>query len=463
MTNDAVAAATTKMRAAGQTEAAIKQFVSALTRVQQGVATLIPSAELEPAPDVPELAELPDVDPVDALERVAVIKLNGGLATSMGLQQPKSLIEARDGRSFLEIIIGQIVALRRRHGVRLPLLLMNSESTHWATLALLSDYPEIMTPELAPDFMQSMVPKLRADTLMPVRWPPAPGLEWCPPGHGDVYAALYGSGRLDALLDQGFRYVMISNSDNLGASVDPRIAAHMVREQIPFLMEVVRGTAADRKGGHIAQRVADGQLVLRETAQTPPEDADSFRDYKRWRYYNTNSLWIDLIALRERMTTGGGLELPVISNAKTVDPRDPNSPRILQLESAMGAAIASFPGARLLEVPRTRFIPVKTNDDLMLLRSDAYTLGDEFRVEPAHGLNGRMPLVSLDKDVYGMIDDFEARMPKGVPSLRDAERLVVNGDVTFGANVIVKGTVELDAPAEGLKIPDGAVLGEDTV
>jgi UTP--glucose-1-phosphate uridylyltransferase len=461
MTTEAVAAAIRKMRAAGQNEAAVDQFVGALTRVQNGVATMIASSELEPAPDVPRLEDLPDVDPVTALERVAVIKLNGGLATSMGLQQPKSLLEARDGRSFLEIIIGQTVALRERYGLSLPLLLMNSESTHWATLAVLSDYPEITTPHMAPDFLQSMVPKLDAETLMPIRWPPAPGLEWCPPGHGDVYTALYGSGRLEALLDQGFRYAMISNSDNLGASVDHRIAAHMAREQIPFLMEVVVGTRADRKGGHIAQRLSDGQLVLRELAQTPTEDSESFRDYKHWRYYNTNSLWIDLQALRERLSTGGGLELPVITNRKTVDPRKPESPRVLQLESAMGAAIASFPEAQVLVVPRTRFVPVKTNDDLLLLRSDAYTLGDEFRVEPYPGLEGNLPFVSLDKQFYGMLDDYEARMPYGPPSLREADRLVVSGDVTFGAQVVIRGEVEIEAPPEGLTIPDGTVLGSE--
>jgi len=459
MMTDAVDAAIRKMRAAGQTEAAIDQFVGALTRVQNGVATMVASSELEPAPDVPRLEDLPDVDPVTALEHVAVIKLNGGLATSMGLQQPKSLLEAREGHSFLEIIIGQTVALRQRHGLALPLLLMNSESTHWATIALLSDYPEISSPQMAPDFMQSMVPKLEAETLMPIRWPPAPSLEWCPPGHGDVYTALYGSGRLDALLAQGFRYAMISNSDNLGATVDHRIAAHMAREQIPFLMEVVVGTRADRKGGHIAQRLSDGQLVLRELAQTPIEDSESFRDYKHWRYYNTNSLWIDLEALRERLTTGGGLELPVITNRKTVDPRNPDSPRVLQLESAMGAAIASFPDAQVLVVPRTRFVPVKTNDDLTLLRSDAYMLREEFRVEPYPGLEGNLPLVSLDKQFYGMLDDYEARMPYGPPSLRQADRLVVTGDVTFGAQVVICGEVEIEAPPEGLKIPDGAILG----
>jgi UTP--glucose-1-phosphate uridylyltransferase len=305
-----------------------------------------------------------------------------------------------------------------------------------------------------------MVPKLDAESMLPARWPAAPELEWCPPGHGDVYASLAGSGLLDALREHGFRYVMISNSDNLGATVDPLIAGHMVREGIPFLMEVVLGTAADRKGGHIAQRLSDGQLVLRETAQTPPEDEESFRDYRHWRYYNTNSLWIDLDAIAERFADDGRLELPVIVNHKTVDPRDKESTPVLQLESAMGAAIASFPGASLLQVPRTRFVPVKTTDDLLLLRSDVFRLGDEFRVEPATD-GGNQPYVALDKRYYGLIDAFEARMPDGPPSLREAERFVVNGDVRFGAHVVVRGEVELDAPAGGLQIDDGTVLGDD--
>ena len=462
--SSAVAAATEKMHAAAQTDAAIHQFVSALTRVQAGVATLIPSSELEPVPDVPVLDDLVEVDPVSALEQVAVIRLNGGLATSMGLTRPKSLLEAREGRSFLEIIIGQTLALRQRYGTRLPLLLMNSEHTQRATRAVLNSYPEIMAQGLAPDFMQSMVPKLEPEQLMPIRWPPAPELEWCPPGHGDVYTAMLGSGRMEQLLEAGFHYVLIANSDNLGATVDPRIAAHIERERIPFLMEVVLGTEADRKGGHVAQRVSDGQLILREIAQTPDEDADSFRDYKHWRYYNTNSLWIDLEALRERLLDGGGLELPVIANAKTVDPRDPQSPPVLQLESAMGAAIGSFPDARLLEVPRTRFVPVKTTDDLTLLRSDVYCLDDEFGVEPALEVNGHLPFIALDRDYFGLLDDYERRMPAGPPSLREAQRLVVNGDVTFGAGVVIRGAATLDAPPGGMSIPDGTLIdGGDPV
>jgi UTP--glucose-1-phosphate uridylyltransferase len=445
MTEAGLKAAAEKMRAAGAHEEAIRAFESAYTRLTEGGETLLPTAELEPAQDVPALEDLRDADATEALEQVVVIKLNGGLATSMGLQEPKSLVEARDGRSFLDIIVGQILALRKRHGVRLPLVLMNSDATREATEKALTGHPEIAHEGLPPDFMQSMIPKLDAETLAPVSWPPAPALEWCPPGHGDVYGALRRSGMLSALLEQGFRYAMISNSDNLGAQLDHRIAAHLAREQIPFLMEVVQGTEADRKGGHIARRRSDGRLVLRETAQTPDEDADSFRDYKRWRYYNTNSLWVDLRALDVLLEQSGGvLELPLIVNRKTVDPRDSDSPPVIQLESAMGAAIGSFAGASLLLVPRTRFVPVKTTDDLLVLRSDVYGLTPDQEVRAVPERAEQLPYVELDSRYYKLIDDFEGRFPGGPPSLREAERLVVHGDVTFGAGVIVRGAVELD-------------------
>jgi UTP--glucose-1-phosphate uridylyltransferase len=263
---------------------------------------------------------------------------------------------------------------------------------------------------------------------------------------------------LAALLERGFRHAMIANADNLGATPDPAIARLLADERIPFLMEVVEGTEADRKGGHIARRRSDGQLVLRETAQTPPEDEESFRDYRRWRYYNTNNLWIDLQVLDEMLEASGGvLELPLIVNPKTVDPRDAGSPAVLQLESAMGAAISSFAGARIVCVPRTRFVPVKTTDDLLLLRSDAYTLNDQLAVRPANGDDAKLPLVELDRRYYRLLRDFERRFPDGPPSLREAERLSVTGDVTFGAGVVVRGAVSIDAPSPR-RIDDGAVL-----
>jgi UTP--glucose-1-phosphate uridylyltransferase len=331
---------------------------------------------------------------------------------------------------------------------------MDSEATREETLAAL---PADASGGLEPDFMQSVVPKLDAERLDPISWTPDPALEWAPPGHGDVYGALRRSGMLETLNERGFRYAMISNADNLGATVDPRIAAFVAADRIPFLMEVVVGTEADRKGGHIARRREDGQLVLREIAQTSREDEESFRDYRRWRYYNTNSIWIDLGALAQELARRDGiLDLPLIVNHKTVDPRDQGSPAVLQLESAMGAAIGSFSGARVICVPRTRFAPVKTTDDLLVLRSDVYRLTDDYAVEPSRD---PLPFVELDSRYYKLLDEFEARFPAGPPSLIEADRLVVHGDVTFGAGVTVRGSVELDAE-EPQRIPGGAALGD---
>jgi UTP--glucose-1-phosphate uridylyltransferase len=458
MSEAGLRAAEEKMRTAGHSEEAIRAFASAYTRLESGRSTMLASADLEPAADVPSLDELMEVDGGSALNHVAMIKLNGGLATTMGLQQPKSLLEARDGSTFLDIIVGQTLALRSRYGIGLPLVLMDSETTRGPTLQALERHPELKGNGPGPDFLQSMVPKLDVEQLAPVSWPKAPALEWCPPGHGDVYGALRRSGMLAALLKAGFRYAMISNSDNLGATLEPRIAAHLQAEEIPFLMEVVEGTEADRKGGHIARRRSDGQLVLRETAQTSPEDEESFRDYRRWRYYNTNNLWIDLRALAETLDRHHGvLELPLIVNRKTVDPRDSDSPPVLQLESAMGAAIEIFSGASLLCVPRGRFVPVKTTDDLLVLRSDVYQVSDAMEVQLSPRRHGSLPYVELDKRFYRLLDDFERRFPDGSPSLIEAERLVVEGDVTFGRGVLVRGAVTLSTEAPR-RIEPGTVL-----
>ena len=452
MTDDAARAAARKMQEAGQSDEAIRGFLDARERLISGAQTLIPSSSLEPVGDVASLDQLPTGNQAEALGQVAMIKLNGGLATTMGLRSPKSLLEAREGRSFLDVILGQVACLRRAHGIQLPLILMNSDATRAATEPALAGHA-------VDDFLQSMVPKLDAETLAPVEWPADPALEWCPPGHGDVYGALRRSGMLATLLERGINFAMISNADNLGSTLDPRIAAYVTGEEIPFLMEVAVGTEADRKGGHVARRIADGRLVLRETAQTPPEDEESHRDYRRWRYYNTNSLWVDLRALEALLAEHDGLlRLPVIVNRKTVDPRDSASTPVIQLESAMGAAIESFRGARLLEVPRTRFVPVKGTDDLCLLRSDVYTLTSDMEVQPVTERADSLPFVELDKRFYRLLDDFEARFPAGVPSLREASRFVVHGDVTFGRGVVVRGDGELsvDAPT---RIEDGAVIG----
>jgi UTP--glucose-1-phosphate uridylyltransferase len=454
MSADGLRAATEKMRADGQSEDAIRTFARAYEQLEAGASGTLPDRELEPVRDVPAADELPARDPAAALDRVAVIKLNGGLGTSMGMTRAKSLIEAREGLSFLDVIARQTLALRARHGVRLPLVLMNSYRTRDDTIAALERYPDLKA-DVPLDFLQHREPRIRADDLMPVQWPPDPELEWCPPGHGDLYPALRSSGMLDALIENGYAYAFVSNADNLGAVLDPALLAWFAAEGAPFAMEVVVGTELDRKGGHIARRRDGGRLVLRETAQA--DDPESFRDFKRWRYYNSNNLWMDLRALAALLDAGDGvIELPLIVNRKRVDPGVDDSPEVIQLESAMGAAIGAFEGARAVCVPRTRFAPVKTTDDLLVLRSDVYRLTEDARVER----DGDEPFVALDPKHFGTIAGFDQRFPAGPPSLVECDRLVVRGDVTFGAGVVVRGSVELDAPAgETLRVPDGAVLG----
>ncbi len=443
---DGLEASVEKMRREGLPDAAIDTFRHYYEQLAGGETGMLPESSIEPVEDVAELASLPAGDP--PLDEAVVIKLNGGLGTSMGMTRAKSLIEAKDGLSFLDVIARQVSELG------LPLVLMNSFYTHEDSLEALSAHGDLSLG-LPPDFVQHKEPKLLVDDLTPVSWPPDPSLEWCPPGHGDLYTALLTSGMLEALLSSGRRYGFVSNSDNLGAVPEPRVLAWMAREEIPFVMEVTDRTEADRKGGHLALR-REGGYVLRETAQTPEEDLAALQDISRHRYVNTNTLWIDLRALdlllRER---GGVLGLPLIVNRKTVDPGDSSTPVVYQLETAMGAAVGVFDGARPLRVPRTRFSPVKTTEDLLALRSDAYVLGEGARVELAPSRDGVPPIVDLDGTYYKLLRDFDERFPAGAPSLVDCERIAVEGDVRFGRGVVVRGAVTVHGP---LVVDDGSVL-----
>jgi UTP--glucose-1-phosphate uridylyltransferase len=252
----------------------------------------------------------------------------------------------------------------------------------------------------------------------------------------------------------------VSNSDNLGATPDPRVAEWFARSGAPFAIEAVRRTPSDRKGGHFARRTSDGRLVLRETAQTLPEDQEALADLSRHRFCSTNNLWFDLRAMREELDRRDGvLGLAMIKNVKTVDPRDKTTPEVVQIESAMGAAIEVFEGAQLVEVTRDRFVPVKSTNDLLVLRSDCYTLDDASHLVRDEAVES-LPFVDLDTDHYKIVADFDRRFPAGVPSLRRAEKLEVHGDWTFGADVTVEGSAVLDDPGEPRTVEDGATLSD---
>ena len=456
MSTQGLQAAIAKMRDAGVSAPAIEVFTHYYHQLEEGATGLIREADIEPLLDPPDVDRI-DVDDDqagDALARTVMIKLNGGLGTSMGLDRAKSLLEVRDGMNFLDIVVAQVRWARKHFGVRLPLLFMNSFRTRADAEKALAKYPDLTVEGLPLDFLQNREPKLLADTLMPAEWSADPDLEWCPPGHGDLYPALSGSGVLDALIERGFRYASVSNGDNLGAAPDARIAGWFAESGAPYAAEVCVRTANDRKGGHLAIRRADGQLILRDTAQTAPEEMDYFTDEHRHPYFHTNNLWFDLVVLRDTLAERNSvLGLPLIRNEKTLDPADPGSPKVVQIESAMGAAVEVFPGATAICVGRERFLPVKTTNELLLLRSDVFDLGDDARLRQA---SGSLPSVSLDEH-FKLVDDFSRRIPYPL-SLRDAALLDVSGDVTFGEGVRVVGDAVLHVD-EPTRVGDGTVLG----
>lgn len=434
-----------KMKQHGLSQAAISAFLHGVNELRSRSKMEVPEEEIRPAEGLPEWDELvAATEPADAelLAQAALIKLNGGLGTSMGLQQAKSLLEIKPGITFLDLIVRQVQTLRQQAGCHVQLLLMNSFSTSADTMQYLSKYAEGGFADPAQvELLQNKVPKLAQDTLEPIDWPARPELEWCPPGHGDIYPALAGSGWLEKLLARGIKYAFVSNSDNLGAQLDTRFLRWFAESGAPFVMEVTPRTEADKKGGHLAIRRADGQPILREVAQCPAKDVPHFQDISRHRYFNTNNLWIRLDALRDFMAEHGGVvPLPVICNAKHVDPRDAATPPVYQLETAMGAALQCFAGARAVCVPRSRFFPVKTSSDLLLLRSDAVEISPAGEMQLAPECGGVAPIISLDAAQYKLVDSLDAL---GVPSLKHVRHLTVHGKWTFTPGQALSGDVEV--------------------
>ena len=440
----------TKMKARGLSDAAIDAFRSNYDQLIAGNDGLVPESAIEGVTSLPSLGSIAAPAGPDSLKellaKTAVVKLNGGLGTSMGLEKAKSLLPLKDGKTFLDLIAEQIIYTRSEFGSNVRFILMNSFSTSADTWAFLKEKHPDLAEEEDVELMQNSSCKVDAETLAPVEFPENPDMEWAPPGHGDIYAAMVGSGMLDKLLSRGVEYVFVSNSDNLGATLDLSLLSHFAESGYSFMMEVCKRTASDKKGGHLARRKSDGRLILRESAMCADGDKAAFEDIELHSYFNTNNLWLNLKTLKGTLDASGGtLNLPLIKNKKTVNPRDPSSRAVFQLETAMGSAIECFDDAAAIEVPRTRFAPVKTCNDLFTLRSDAYIITERSTVTLAvDGPEAVAPFVKLDDKYYKLVDGMDSLVSEP-PSLLRCKSLVVKGPVEFGPGVTIVGSVTLSA------------------
>ncbi|KAJ4960485.1 hypothetical protein NE237_020395 [Protea cynaroides] len=402
---------------------------------------VVPYDSLAPSPD--DIAETKNL-----LNKLVVLKLNGGLGTTMGCTGPKSVIEVRNGLTFLDLIVIQIESLNAKYGCNVPLLLMNSFNTHDDTQKIVEKYSksnlEIHT------FNQSQYPRLVVEDFMPLPCKGQTGKDgWYPPGHGDVFSALMNSGKLDALLAKGKEFVFVANSDNLGAVVDLKILNHLIQNKNEYCMEVTPKTLADIKGGTLISY--EGRVQLLEIAQVPDQHVSEFKSIEKFKIFNTNNLWVNLKAIK-RLVDAHALKMEIIPNPKEVD-----GIKVLQLETAAGAAIRFFDHAIGINGPRSRFLPVKATSDLLLVQSDLYTLADGFVTRNKARRNPSNPTIELGPE-FKKVSNFLSRF-KAIPSIIELDSLKVTGDAWFGAGITLKGNVTVSVkPGVKLEIPDGVVL-----
>ncbi|KHJ41003.1 hypothetical protein D918_08890 [Trichuris suis] len=401
------------------------------------------------------LAEPDDGAVKSLLNKVVVVKLNGGLGTSMGCKGPKSLIAVRHDLTFLDLTIQQLEYLNNRHKVDIPLILMNSFNTEEDTKRALRKYRNVKVT--VHTFNQSCYPRINRETMLPVSHnvDRLDGDAWYPPGHGDFYESFYSSGLLDTFLNAGKEYCFVSNIDNLGATMDPKIMHAMIQNGNEFVMELTDKTRADVKGGTLISY--DGVIRLLELPQVPKEHRDEFYSVTKFKYFNTNNLWMKLSTIKQ-LVVDNKMDMEIIVNPKTLD----NGIEVLQLETAAGSAIKNFHGAIGIIVPRSRFLPVKKTQDLLLVMSNLYELENGTLKLSDNRLFSPIPLVKLGS-CFDRVSSFLKRF-SGIPDMLECDHLTVSGDVWFGKNIKLRGTVIIIANhGDRIDIPPGALLANKIV
>merc|ERR1712212_851282 len=386
------------------------------------------------------------------LDKLAVIKLNGGLGTSMGCKGPKSVIPVRNDLTFLDLTVQQIEYLNQKFDTDVPLILMNSFNTDEDTQKIIKKYSGFKVRILT--FNQSRYPRINKETLLPIAKTAntADDIEaWYPPGHGDFYTSFYNSGVLDLMIKEGREVCFMSNIDNLGAIVDFNILKSFMNQQHEFVMEVTDKTRADVKGGTLIQY--EGKLRLLEAAQVPREHEEDFKSVKKFNVFNTNNLWISLPAI-QRVLGEGTLDMEIIVNPKQLS----GGLNVYQLETAVGAAMKCFDAASGVNVPRSRFLPVKKTSDLLLVMSNLYSLNHGSLIMSSQRIFPATPLVKLGDNNFKKVSAFLSRFGS-IPDLLELDHITVSGDVTFGKGVSLRGTVIIIANhGDRIDIPAGAIL-----
>ena len=304
-------------------------------------------SEVEPILDFTNYNTLDNIDNdlinKDVLNKLAIVKLNGGLGTTMKCNKAKACLEVIDNKTFLDIFISQVIFVNKKFSSNIPIVLMNSEYTETDTQVILDKYKDQIDIYC---FNQQFIYRYYEEDLdndviklHETRYPP---------GTGNFYESLYNSKVYELLKERGIEYLFISNIDNLYAKFDNKIYNYVYENKIPFLMEVCKRTETDKKGGTPVLWKNRYHLL----AQVSSVDYDEFTNINKFPYFNTNNFWIRLDEIKN------DFDLYIISNKKTI-----NNEKLIQLESVIGSAYSVINNSKIIEINRNRFFPVKTQDD----------------------------------------------------------------------------------------------------
>ncbi|GAY66861.1 hypothetical protein CUMW_252200 [Citrus unshiu] len=371
------------------------------------------------------------------LDKLVVMKFNGALGTNMGFSGPKSAIEVKNNLTPLNLMVDQVESLNSKYGCNVPLLLMDTAETHDHVQKVLEKYSnskvDIHSLSLSQQpHEKSFEGHSRKDKLYPSS------------DHSVVFLSLMKSGTLDLLLVQGKEYALVVDSDNVAAVADPKIFNHLIQNQIEYCMEVAPVPSIDLRNSLINLRPGKFQLV--DITQNPTKQSGG-----KFKFINTRSMWVNLRAIKRLIDTDE-LKVENFSSSKEV-----NDDQIISQGTAADSAIQFFDHTIGINVAQSRYLPVNSTSDLLLLQSDLYTADEGILVQNPARDNPANPSIELGPE-FEKVNDFQSRF-KSIPSIINLDSLKVEGDVWFGAGITLKGKVSIVAkPGMKLEIPDGIVL-----
>jgi UTP--glucose-1-phosphate uridylyltransferase len=391
-----------------------------------------------PAPDKPKMKQL--------LEQTVVILMNGGVS-KMDFKTPRSALTVEKNgitQTLLDCRLAQINALNVEFGVDLPIILMNSFLTNTETNHNLQKYQNLKIKILH----QGMYPLMYKTNLSPI--PQSKNdPNWSPPGSAEIFVLLKTTGLLDELLKEGKKFAFLSDVENLGATIDPKLLYHVEQKQINLLLEVTPRTKSEGNFmGGVPVLFRKKQHIL-ELSQVPMHIRQTRFNFQDFKYLNTNNIWISLQTLAK---------IEKISMDWALHSKMQKGREVVYIDTPVSMAIQSFPNPTAITVPRQRYRQVHHTSHLLAVQSDLYVLENgNFKLNPKR-IPPTEPLLKLG-DGFKTLDDYQKRFSCGPPSLLEIDHLTVSGEVNFGSDVVLKGTVIIVADAGSrIDIPQGTTL-----